>query len=91
VIRLSNTGAPTGAVAVDPAAAGLFFGRRYFTWLTRVLEDQAQHQFRVTPVGSNGNAGAAKNFAVLMTRIPDPPSVSYSYDAGTGAVTIAAA
>ena len=68
-----------------------FFGRRYFNWRSRVLEDSATHQFRVTPIGANGNNGTAKNFVVLMVRIPDPPRVSYSYSAGSGVVTIAAA
>ena len=66
-------------------------GRGYFTWRSRALEDAATHQFRVTPVGANGNDGTPKSFVVLMVRIPTPPSVDYAYDAGTGAVTISAA
>jgi acyl-CoA reductase-like NAD-dependent aldehyde dehydrogenase len=45
----------------------------------------------VTPVGLNGNVGAARTFSLLMVRTPDVPAVSFTYSAGTGAVTIAAA
>jgi len=66
-------------------------GRQYFHWLTRWLEDSTSHQFRVTPIGTNGNAGTAVAFTCLMVRHPDPPDVSMSYDEGTGDLTVSAA
>ena len=66
-------------------------GRGYFAWRSRTLADGAEHQVRVTPVGVNGNDGAPRTFLLLMVRVPDPPKVSYAYDAGAGTVTISAA
>lgn len=66
-------------------------GRPYFTWRSGTLADVTSHQFRVIPVGDNGNQGTATSFTVLMVRYPDPPDVAFSYDEGTGEVTVAAA
>jgi len=66
-------------------------GTYYYQWQTRFLEDVTSHQFRIVPVGDNGNEGAAKTFTVLMVRHPAEPSVSYTYAALTGVVTIASA
>ena len=66
-------------------------GQGYFTWNTRPLEDETTHQFRIIPVGDNGNQGTALTFSCLMVRHPDPPQVGYSYSNTTHAVTIAAA
>ena len=63
----------------------------YFSWRTRYLEDVTTHQFRVTPIGTNGNTGARRTFSCLMVRHPDAPSVAYSYASGTGMVTVSAA
>jgi hypothetical protein len=63
-------------------------GRGYYQWKTRWLEDSTVHQFRVVPVGTNGNDGDPLVFSVLMVRHPDPPDVSYSYSAATQTVTI---
>jgi len=30
-------------------------GQGYYTWRTRYLEDDTTHQFRIVPVGTNGN------------------------------------
>lgn len=71
-------------------------GRAWYRWESRVLEDVTSHQFRVVPVGSNGNDGTPLAFAALMVREPDPPFADteveskFSYDAGDGKVTISA-
>ncbi len=65
-------------------------GAGYFLWRSRPLADSTTRQFRVTPVGENGNAGATHAFSLLMVRVPDVPAVSYAYSPGTGAVTISA-
>jgi hypothetical protein len=63
-------------------------GQGYFAWQTRFLEDSTVHQFRIVPVGTNGNEGTAKTFSVLMVRHPDVPDVDYSYSDTTNKVTI---
>lgn len=49
----------------------------YMSWRSRFLEDGQTHLFKVTPIGTDGNEGTAKQFAVLMCRRPDVPDVSY--------------
>jgi hypothetical protein len=71
-------------VTADPA-------RWQYEFQTRPLEDVTTHQFRVTPVGVNGNAGAARTYSVYMVRNPDPPDVALSYDDGTQKITVASA
>lgn len=63
-------------------------GRGWYTWTSRYLEDVTVHQFRVVPVGENGNEGTPASFAALMVRHPSPPAVSHSYDENTGKVTV---
>lgn len=53
-------------------------GRAYFSWKTRVLEDETTHQFRITPYDAAGNAGTAETLSTLMVRVPDVPSVTWS-------------
>lgn len=60
----------------------------YLKWESRFLEDGQTHLFRVVPVGTNGNEGTAKQFAVLMCRRPDVPDVDYNYREYTGKVVI---
>ena len=60
-------------------------------WTSRYLEDNSTHRFRVVPLGANSIEGVAREFSVLMVRLPDLPDVTYSYDDGTGAVTATAA
>lgn len=65
-------------------------GEGRFHWESRVLEDETTHQFRVIPVGTNGNQGTARSFEILMVRVPDVPEVDYAYDEDTGKVTVTA-
>lgn len=62
-------------------------GLMYYSYLTSVLEDGIIHNFRVVPVQS-GNLGTPTVFSATMVKIPAVPDVSYSYDSGTGQVTI---
>lgn len=66
-------------------------GRGVYRFQTRWLPDVTQAQFRVVPVGENGNEGTAKAFTFTVVRHPDQPSVSYTYSSGTAKVTIAQA
>lgn len=63
-------------------------GRKWNNWVSRVLEDDQVHEFRVTAIGENQNNGTPVTFQIKMVRHPDPPEVAYSYDQGTGKVTI---
>lgn len=66
-------------------------GRGYYQWTTRFLEDVTEHQFRIVPVGTNGNDGTPQSFTCLMVRQPDTPDVDYSYSDATDKVTVSAA
>ena len=64
-------------------------GQGSFKWVSRFLEDVTTHQFRITPVGKNGNEGTPKNFSSLMVRHPDVPAKNFGYDGSvTKTVTI---
>jgi hypothetical protein len=62
-------------------------GRLYYRYRTAVLADDTTHQWRVVPV-QGGNDGTPLSFSALVVRHPDAPTASYSYDAGTGLVTV---
>lgn len=64
-------------------------GQGYFTWRSRQLEDETTHQFRITPIGVNGNAGTASIHSYFMVRNPDPPL--YGFAAGLGFLIVVAA
>jgi len=63
-------------------------GSQYYAWQSRYLEDETTHQFRIVPVGTNGNDGAATSFSCLMVRHPDAPTPTWSYNSGTKKATI---
>ena len=64
-------------------------GRSAYRWLTRHLEDVTTHQFRIVPVGTNGNQGTAATITGLMVRQPDVPVVEQTnYDQGTRTITL---
>jgi hypothetical protein len=86
----------TAAYRVDYFADGTWIqqarvredGRGYYAWRSAFLADVTTHLFRVVPIGNNGNAGAPLVFSVLMVRHPDAPNSDFSYDAGSGVVSI---
>lgn len=65
-------------------------GQAWQSYATQALADETTHQWRVVPIDAAGNDGTAVAFVVLLVRYPDVPSVSYSYSAVTGTVTVAA-
>ena len=60
----------------------------YMEFESRFLEDGQSHQFRIVPVGTNGNEGTAREFSVLTVRTPDTPDVDYTYSSITNKITI---
>ena len=63
-------------------------GQTYYTWMSRFLEDETTHQFRITPVGTNGNSGTALSFSTLMVRYPDVPDVTFTLSDDDQKITI---
>jgi hypothetical protein len=66
------------------------FGLRYYSYESEALDDNTTHQFRIIPVDSQENDGPALQFDIDMVRNPDVPSISTSYDSGTGDLTVSA-
>jgi hypothetical protein len=64
-------------------------GSGAYRWRSRVLEDEAVHEFRVVAVGADGNEAMAVERSALMVRVPDPPDAAYVYDVEAGTVTMA--
>jgi hypothetical protein len=46
------------------------------------------YQFRVTPYDASGTAGTPLQFSIFHHTNPEPPALSYSYDSGTGKLTV---
>lgn len=65
-------------------------GEGAFTYLTHWLNDATTYQFRVMPIGADGNDGTALEFEFDFVRHPDVPNVTYPVDAG-GNLTVTAA
>jgi len=63
-------------------------GQGVFSWESRVLEDDATHDFRVRPIGTDANEGSNTELSLHMVRHPNGPVVEYAYSSGTGKVTI---
>jgi hypothetical protein len=59
-----------------------------YHYTTPVLADDTTHQFRVIPIGNNGQHGDPLLFSVLMVRHPDPPQADWAYSENTRKVTI---
>jgi len=66
----------------------LYDGKIYYSYISRVLEDQTVFTFKITPIGINGNEGTPSYYSALMVRYPDPPAPGYSYSSGTTKITI---
>jgi hypothetical protein len=62
--------------------------KQFYIWKSEIISDGEEVQFRIIPVGRNGNDGTAKVFNVLMVRVPDVPDVNYSYSSSTQKITI---
>ena len=62
----------------------------YFRWRSRPLEDSADHRFRARAVDAEGDEATIMDVTWRCVRHPDPPRATYTYAAGTGAVTLAA-
>ncbi len=60
----------------------------YMKWESRFLKDCQIHLFRITPVGTDGNEGTAREFSVLIVRNPDSPDVGFAYSESTNKATI---
>ncbi len=65
-------------------------GQEYFDYVTGILADVTIHQFRVLPVGTNGNEGTAKTWAVLVVGHPDIPAVTLTWNSSTHKINVAA-
>jgi len=63
-------------------------GAAYYQWRSSQLADETTYQYRVVAVAPNGNETVCAAMSGRMVRVPDPPDVSYAYDADTGKVTI---
>jgi hypothetical protein len=63
-------------------------GSGYYTITVPGETPASDYQFRITPYDVEGNAGDPLLFSVFHHTAPDPPQLSYTYDAGTGLVTI---
>lgn len=79
-------------------------GGSSYSTLSKIMEDGSGYYqsnslgytatdllFRVTPYDSEGTAGDPLSYSVFHYGYPDPPSLTYTYAAGTGLLTIAAA
>lgn len=63
-------------------------GDAYYQWRSGHLADETTYQYRVVAVAPDGNETVCTAMSGLMVRTPDPPDVEYTYDAGTGDVTM---
>ena len=68
-------------VVQQEVPAGRLGSMRY---VSGVLDDDAEHRFRVTPIGEDGNEGLSREFRVLMVRRPDSVAATFTYDAEDG-------
>lgn len=63
-------------------------GKRYYYYDTETLTDIQTHEIRITPIDSQANEGPPLYFDIDMVRNPPAPSISTSYDSGTGLLTV---
>lgn len=62
----------------------------YYVFETLALADATTHTFQIVPYDAQDIAGSVLPYTVLMTRNPDPPSVTISWTVGTHSVTATA-
>lgn len=65
-------------------------GRGYYTYTTIAQADATSAQWRVIPVDERGYEGEPVAFTFYVVRNPAPPAVDFSYNAGTGNLTVSA-
>ena len=65
------------------------YGLGWYSWRSDWLDDVTTHQFRVTPMDADRNAGTAVAFSIFICRNPDTPTVALSYASGN--LTVASA
>ena len=53
-------------------------GNWWNAWTSPLLPDCQPYQFRVTPIGTNGNPGTPQTFNGFMVRIPDAPAGTFT-------------
>lgn len=63
-------------------------GLGYYSWESGFLKDDAEHIFRVVPVGLNGVTGTELEFTRFMRRHPNPPDTTIVYSDITGRITV---
>lgn len=66
-------------------------GSPEYQWQSPQLGIETSVQFRITPVGTNGNVGTPVTPTVTIAAPPAPPDVTYTFSGATKKVTIAAA
>ena len=66
-------------------------GATEYRWESPQVGIGVATQFRITPYGTNGNAGTAVTPSVTIAGVPAPPEVTYSFSNSTKKVTVAAA
>lgn len=63
-------------------------GATYYRYLTAVLDDDTSYLFRVVPIAENNIEGIAREVSLFMIRRPNPPDVTYAYNATSATITI---
>ena len=66
-------------------------GAGYYSFVTVAQGDATSPQWRVVPVDARKYEGDPVSFTQYIVRNPEPPAVAFSYDAGTGDLTVSAA
>jgi hypothetical protein len=62
----------------------------YYSFLTLPEEDGATVQYQIVAVDGRDHEGEVIQHTQTMACVPSPPAVEYSYDDGTGLLTVAA-
>lgn len=63
-------------------------GQGSFLYRTDFLADETTYEWRIVPVGENGNDGTPFTRSGLMVRYPDVPSAQFTYSEVTNKVTV---